>query len=273
MHHCRTYLVIALFLTAFDTRAQDVELRAGVLSAGFGAAEGGDIVMRSTLGLLGVGQSANAEGAISHGFWYQVSGVGQIVAAPGVPFLTAPEDDDQAVPLEATLTWSAAFGATSYDVQLASDPTFSVIIVDSSGVSATSLDAGGLAPGTTYFWRVRAMNAAGTSPYSSTFSFTTLVTVAADDEAELPVRFMLEQNYPNPFNPSTVIAFSLPQAEHVRLDVYDVFGRRIMTVIEGPMNAGRHEIRLNAEDLASGAYIYRIDAGLSQASRTMMLIR
>lgn len=89
----------------------------------------------------------------------------------------------------------------------------------------------------------------------------------------LPTSFDLKQNYPNPFNPTTKIAFDLPQASNVELNVYDMLGRKVATVVNERMNAGQHNVSFDASRLASGMYIYRISAGSFTSTRKMMLIK
>ena len=90
---------------------------------------------------------------------------------------------------------------------------------------------------------------------------------------DVPVEFELGANYPNPFNPSTTIEFALPEAVNVNLTVFDMLGRRIQVLVDGPMDAGRHSVRFDASQLPSGMYLYRIQAGQKQQVRTMMLIK
>jgi hypothetical protein len=88
-----------------------------------------------------------------------------------------------------------------------------------------------------------------------------------------PEQFELSQNYPNPFNPLTTIAFSLPEAAHVKLTVFNVRGQEISTLVDEMRTAAVHEVVWDASDLASGLYFYRIEAGNYSAVRKMMLIK
>jgi hypothetical protein len=86
-------------------------------------------------------------------------------------------------------------------------------------------------------------------------------------------KFDLEQNYPNPFNPSTKIKFSIPERTEVSLKVYNVLGKEVATILNTVQDAGSHEINFDASNLASGLYIYTINAGKFSQSKKMMLLK
>ncbi len=84
--------------------------------------------------------------------------------------------------------------------------------------------------------------------------------VGVEDEVSIPKQYELSQNYPNPFNPSTKISFSLPTNSNVKLQVFNTLGELVTTLTDGTMNAGLHQVEWNAGNLASGVYLYRINA-------------
>jgi hypothetical protein len=90
---------------------------------------------------------------------------------------------------------------------------------------------------------------------------------------DLPGRFGLEQNHPNPFNPGTRIGFTLPETGPVLLTVYDLSGRRVATLVNGPRSAGTHQVTFDATGLAAGVYLYTLQAGPLQESRKLVLLK
>ena len=105
---------------------------------------------------------------------------------------------------------------------------------------------------------------------------TTTITVPQDTHAEgdeLPREVSLSQNYPNPFNPQTTIEYALPVAGDVSLIVYDMLGREVTTLLNGPQTAGRHTVNFDAAHLSNGTYVYRLVAPNKTITRTMVLVK
>ncbi len=89
----------------------------------------------------------------------------------------------------------------------------------------------------------------------------------------LPTDFALKQNFPNPFNPSTVIGYDLPKSSHVTVTVYDILGYQIRTLVNGVQSAGYHDVVFSAQNLASGMYFYKIQAGTFTQTKKMVLLK
>jgi hypothetical protein len=94
-----------------------------------------------------------------------------------------------------------------------------------------------------------------------------------DPPGELPQNLSLSQNHPNPFNPNTTISYNLPKTSHVSLEIYDILGRKVTTLINEEQSAGPHQAVWNANDVASGLYFYRLQAGEHSETRKMLLLR
>ncbi|RMF60150.1 MAG: T9SS C-terminal target domain-containing protein [Calditrichaeota bacterium] len=104
------------------------------------------------------------------------------------------------------------------------------------------------------------------------------VTSVATGDEPLPERFALHPNYPNPFNPETTIRYDLPVPAEVRLTIYDLLGRVVRTLVAKKQAAGAHAAVWDGRDdsgkqLASGVYVYRLDAGEFKKSAKMLLLK
>ncbi|MCK7527794.1 MAG: T9SS type A sorting domain-containing protein [Ignavibacteriales bacterium] len=107
------------------------------------------------------------------------------------------------------------------------------------------------------------------------------ITTDAEQVADLtPAEFKLEQNYPNPFNPTTIISFTIPnvtlsevEGSRVQLNVYDVLGNEIITLVDEYKPAGIYNVQFTMHNLTSGVYFYRLQAGDFVESKKMMLIK
>lgn len=98
-------------------------------------------------------------------------------------------------------------------------------------------------------------------------------TTGVKEGEETPARFALEQNYPNPFNPSTSIDFALAHQEHVKLEVFNVLGQKVATLVNETRPAGTYVEKFNGSGLASGIYFYRMTAGGLTFLKKMLMIK
>jgi hypothetical protein len=89
---------------------------------------------------------------------------------------------------------------------------------------------------------------------------------------ELPKAFALRQNYPNPFNPTTTIRFALPKTSNVQLEIYNILGQRVVTLVNEVREAGYYNELFNANNIASGVYFYRLQAeGYTNVKKLVVL--
>ena len=187
---------------------------------------------------------------------------------------------------QVTLTWSPPFydpgDITGYAYRYRQSDQFFGFDAPASwsdisgGVNARSYTVTNLTNGLEYMFEVRAENEnGGGTPANTTVRLplsSNPKSVGTESE-ELPIEVALMGNYPNPFNPETTIDYALPQANKVRLTVYNLLGHEVAVLVDGLQSAGRHTVRFNASDLPSGTYVYRLEAGDRIVTRSMMLVK
>jgi hypothetical protein len=192
-------------------------------------------------------------------------------AIPGAVTLTSPDNGASVNAAGVTFNWQAPAGATKYWHELAVDPLFQFVIIDST-LTGTSKTSSGLIANQTYYWRVKAGNVSGWGPYSEGRNFVAII-VGVKEERGIPTTYELSQNFPNPFNPATTIEFAVPREAHVTLDVYNAIGERVATLLDEHRGAGWHTVSFDASSLPSGVYLYRINAGQFTSVRKMLLTK
>ena len=99
------------------------------------------------------------------------------------------------------------------------------------------------------------------------------LTSVNQENNQTPTVFSLSQNYPNPFNPSTVIKYSIPQSGFVTLKVYNLLGQEVVTLVNQEQKTGNYNVNFDASKLASGVYMYRIQAGDFSLTKKMTLLK
>lgn len=223
----------------------------------------------------------------------------------GIDYLTPEDSASVEVTDNVTITWEAAEDFDGDDVTYAwaiyteADTTFiTELPSDNEGtdpqltLTPEAVDALLLSLGVQdgqsvdVFWNVKISDGADTlnasnfydfdtQEFEDYYYFVTLVnSTSVANEFEGGVKeYALNQNYPNPFNPTTQISFQLPQSGDVNLEVFDVLGRKVATLLNEQLKAGAHTVNFDASRLASGIYIYRLKSGSFVSTRRMMLIK
>jgi len=97
--------------------------------------------------------------------------------------------------------------------------------------------------------------------------------VGEESPQSLPIGFVVHQNYPNPFNPSTAISFSLSARAHAKLEILDVTGRHVATLVDRVLAAGEHSVSWDGSEWASGVYVYRLTVNGRGESKKMVLVK
>lgn len=119
-----------------------------------------------------------------------------------------------------------------------------------------------------------------TSPTGARLGFVALLNVtgsgtgtSTEVKSEFPSSIALSQNYPNPFNPSTTIGFALPESGDIKLEVFDMTGRLVRTLLNETRVAGYHEVAFDASQLSSGVYTYNLQTGNTVITRKLTLVK
>lgn len=115
----------------------------------------------------------------------------------------------------------------------------------------------------TYFYRLKQIDFGGRHEYSEEIHV----------DVTGPLAFELGQNYPNPFNPGTVIKYSIPENGFVTLDVYNLLGEKVASLVNKVQEAGRYQINFDASNLASGIYVYNLKSGSFNSVKKMLLMK
>ncbi len=100
-----------------------------------------------------------------------------------------------------------------------------------------------------------------------------ITNIVRHNPIQTPDEFWLYNNYPNPFNPSTTIEFDLPKRSEVSLKVFNILGEEVATLVSDRLSAGSYSYEWDALNLASGVYLYRLQAGDYVETRKMVLMR
>ncbi len=106
-----------------------------------------------------------------------------------------------------------------------------------------------------------------------TMTYPVITALKNEADAGIPTQYSLSQNYPNPFNPTTTISYSLVARVQIRLEIYNVLGQLVKTLVNSEQSPGAHEVVFNADGLASGVYFYKLTAGSFTKVNKMMMLK
>jgi photosystem II stability/assembly factor-like uncharacterized protein len=178
---------------------------------------------------------------------------------PSAPILVYPGIDATHCSIDSPFVWQKSQpDVDKYLFELDTTENFSTSFKDST-VTDTTYFYTDLQTDKEYWWRVKGYNTAGWGNFSKVQKFDTYI-ISVEGE-EIPVEYALEQNYPNPFNPRTTIKYGISERSFVELKVYDILGNEVAPLVNEEQEAGYYSIEFNANNLASGVYLYKLEAG------------
>lgn len=202
--------------------------------------------------------------------------IGDNPVGNGEIFLAAGPNNVEAANIEYRLFY-ALTSANLEDPKQGTEYEFGTTPGDGDGNNPFGFVVTELEPGTSYtFWLYQyniETELFSTEPAVGSAVSGGTATSIGEDGQFLPSEYALGQNYPNPFNPTTSIQFQLPVSGQVQLDVYNMVGRHVMTLINGTMSAGTHVHTIDASMLSSGMYVYRLKAGNVVLTKKMTLVK
>jgi len=263
----------------------DYDIPWDVIDAGGGFATSSSYKLGGSLDQTAIGVCQSTSYRVYAGYWCEVADL----MAPGVIsdldtssvtdnsvtlIWTAPGDDGTmgradlydirfhtaAVESDTTAWWD-----TAYTVANAPDP--------SSAGERDSCIVMGLTTGKTYYFAVKTADEVPNWSGISNIAPGTPTGVKEQNVLDLPKTFSLSQNYPNPFNPITEIGYALPRDCQVKLEVFNILGQKVATLVDGEQRAGYKSVKWDASSFSSGIYFYRLQTGNFVQTRKMILLK
>jgi len=195
---------------------------------------------------------------------------------PAKPNLLYPPNNSQNINQNTIMIWDSNKTVDSFKLQIAIDSLFTSIVFDTTcSQPPVQIRMGILELGQKYYWRVRGYNIKGTGPWSEVWNFRVRTTGIYTITQNIPDNYELLQNYPNPFNPNTIIEYKIKESGLVKLVLYDILGRQVLTLIEEYQQAGHYQLRFstNMSNLPSGVYLYNLTINNYTETKRMVILR
>jgi hypothetical protein len=185
--------------------------------------------------------------------------------------LSEPADGTPVLDMPLKFKWRYMNHTDRYSFQLSNDSTFNNIIVETS-VADTFVIVNYALPEDNYFWRVKSIKLNSNSGWSQKWSFGRSDVNDIEGNGK-SFNYFLFDNFPNPFNPSTTISYALKETNHTSLEIFDILGNKIDTLIDEIKEPGFYTLRYDSKEIASGVYFYSIKSGDFFSTKKMIITR
>ncbi len=197
--------------------------------------------------------------AISAGGLSEYSDVRTFVTAVAAPELTYPENRADSIPLTISLKWNDSEDADHYHLQLAKNIFFSDMVIDTTGITGTSLDVE-LESFTRYYWKISAVNGGNEGLFGDAYRFTTLEVVSVDDYFTHYYPLEILSVYPNPADNNLALDVYVQDAGKFIVSLYDLNGNKVKTLHANRINGGKkYTFNFNVNDIPPGMYYLMIN--------------
>ena len=192
------------------------------------------------------------------------------ITIPFSPQLKSPENAATEIDTSLNLSWQVVDGAEFYKLQLSETSDFSTVFFEQDSISTLNFTVASLDYNTTYYWRCQAINLAGESDWSSTWSFQTKVATGIADVENAPFGFQI---YPNPSSENTNVNISLKETAFVSAEIFNVNGKKIKTLLNEKRIPGIYKIIWNTEGEKQGIYFCKVKTENSVQTKKIVLLK
>jgi len=215
-------------------------------------------------------KAANAGGWSDYSEYFSFS-----TSFPETPNLVSPAHNSTEMPHSLTLVWNKSPHAAEYRLQVAKNSSYlaNYMVLDTCALTDTTFYLPDLSASKYHYWRVKATNDYGTTVWSDSYRFKTAASDGLAGLEATPFEYRLGHNYPNPFNATTNIEFCLEKGSQVIINIFDLSGVTVATLVNQHMEKGYHNILFNGSGLPSGFYLYQIQAGKFIQTKKMVLLK
>ncbi len=195
---------------------------------------------------------------------------------PAIPNLLYPPNNSQNINQNPIMIWDSNKTVDSFKIQIAYDSIFAQTVFDTVVAQPpVQIRLGILELGQKYYWRVRGYNIKGTGPWSEIWNFRVKTTGINLISQNIPEKYELLQNYPNPFNPSTIISYKIKEGGNVKIVLYDMLGKEILTLVNQYHQPGYYQLKFSTAsyNLSSGVYFYNLKVNNYSETKRLVILK